>query len=204
METIGTWLSKKGTTMETIGSIPAKELCPGTIRDSYWEEMVRLTLAPGVQSAFALLLAVDQLPGTEDGLRLLSARLEASGRWDAAVQLWRLAAPWRMTGSCSEEFGTAIRLRRAKASAAQMPRFRASAAQRCYLPLGYSVNVMGKLGGAAQRRMGWQAELGTVMVVYEVSFLPSGAEQLVGSAIDRSAFSCFRARCALTCAPTCT
>eukprot|EP00439_Symbiodinium_sp_Y106_P076449 s65_g15.t1 len=99
-----------------------------------------------------------RLPGSEEGLGTLSARLEASGRWDAAVQLWRLAAPWRMTGSCSEEFGAAIRLRRAKASAAQMPRFRASAVRdgRHDFAAG---QVMGKLGGAAKRRMGWEVNL---------------------------------------------
>ncbi|CAE8627196.1 unnamed protein product [Polarella glacialis] len=126
--------------------------------------------APGVQSAFALLAAVEKLPPSLAGLVELAVALEASPRWPAAVGLWQSArARWL---GCSvqaeeerrEEYGTEFRLRRLLAAAAgsrkkKAPlRFRGSAVRDGQHEFDTS-EVMGRLGGAAKRRMGWQVSL---------------------------------------------
>ncbi|CAE7279291.1 Thumpd3 [Symbiodinium sp. CCMP2592] len=100
----------------------------------------------------------------------ISHMFHKAGRWSGPTAItadWNRCAAVRGPFSLSirmvvpdpiYEFGTAIRLRRAKASAAQMPRFRASAVRdgRHDFAAG---QVMGKLGGAAKRRMGWEVNL---------------------------------------------
>lgn len=117
-------------------------------------ELLQLAYLPGHQCAFALLLAAQGWPPTAEGLSSLALQLEASPRWPCAVALWRESAPWRWPRLCREEFSSALRLRSVRSKSAV--RFRGSAVRdgRHDFEAG---EVMGKLGGAAKRRTGWQA-----------------------------------------------
>lgn len=119
---------------------------------------------PGVQSAFALLLAVNGLPPTTEGLLELAHALETSPRWPAALKLWNASSIRRsaVPAEAREECATALRLYRARNAgndrAAGKVRFRGSAVRDGNHEFDTS-QVMGRMGGAAKRRMGWQVSL---------------------------------------------
>ena len=116
-------------------------------------ELLRLSVHPGVQSSFALLLARRLDPDLSE----LAKALEASPRWPAALSLWRASAPLRWP-TVQEEFAPEIRARMMRARSARGVRFRGSAVRdgRHDFEAG---EVMGKLGGAAKRRTGWEVSL---------------------------------------------
>ncbi|CAL1163845.1 unnamed protein product [Cladocopium goreaui] len=99
-------------------------------------------------------------PPNFEGLTQLASSLEASPRWPNAERLWRQSAPWRFSQG-AEELGAELRLHLLRTGFVphrRTVRFRGSAVRdgRHDFEAG---EVMGKLGGAAKRRTGWQVSL---------------------------------------------
>lgn len=92
--------------------------------------------SPAVQGAFAYLAGASGMEASEAGLAALSAAVEASPRWDAAVRLWRAA----------------------RQAAAPPGFFRASAVRDGKHQFS-TMDVARKVGAAAMRRTGWRVNL---------------------------------------------